>query len=163
MSFTPPLIKPNAVDYTVFIRSVMGISTAVLPDDSAAITFSLAVALELVSLDLQTISPTMYALAVYNLAGDRLLNYAQDLPDAPDIQGSNPPAPFFAAARSSYKINSFVAGVVKSAEDESTGESLQINEIQQLSLMDLQNLKTPFGRTYLQIAQTTGPTAYGLS
>ncbi len=153
---TLPLTKPNITDYLVFIRSVMGINTTVLSDASLSIPFSLAVAQEIVTLDLAQISPMMFSLATYNLAGDRLLNYAQDLPGAANVPGSTPPAPFFAAARQSYGINSFVAGIIQEAHDESTGESMKINEAQQLTLMDLQNLKTPYGRAYLQLVQNLG-------
>lgn len=162
MSLTPPLSKPNITDYTAFIRGTMGINSTILPDNAAVIQFSLAIAIDIVSLDLYII-PDIYALAVYNLAGDRLLNFAQDLPGAAPVPGSDPPMAFFAYARYSYKINSFVAGVVQEAHDETTGETLKINDVQQLSLMDLQNLRTPFGRAYLQFAQMIGPTIWGLS
>ncbi len=112
MSLVPPLAAPNLADYQSFITNVMGINSTILPTSSPVIGFSLAIALDIVNQDLIAVSPDMYALAVYNLAGDRLLNFAQDQSGAPNVAGSNPPAPFFAAARAAYGLNSFVAGIV---------------------------------------------------
>lgn len=143
---------PDQAGYIAFIRGVMGIDTSVLPDDSPVIPVSLAVSLEIVSLELAAFV-TIYPLAVYNLAGDRLLNYA------PDQAGKT----FFADARKNYSINTFVAGVIQSAGDEATNESLVVPEqMKELTFMDLQNLKTPYGRTYLQFAQQVG-TLWGVS
>lgn len=71
---------------------------------------------------------------------------------------------FFVNARKLYKINSFVPGVVTSANDLSTGAGLLNPDFMKgLTLADLQLLKTPFGRTYLSIAQDAGPNWWGVS
>lgn len=63
----------------------------------------------------------------------------------------------FVNLRQYYHLNNFVAGVVKSAYDESTGESLETpNWVSNLSLNDLDILKTPYGRFYAQYAQKFG-------
>ena len=140
----------------------MGITTAQLPDDSVYIPLTLAVAEEIVDPLIQQVSQIMFNLATYNLAGDRLINFAQDVPDAPPLPGSN--LPFFAATRAALKLNSFVSGVVSAASDEGTSETLlTIEAAKNFTLMDLQNLKTPYGLQYLGIAQTTGPSIWGLN
>lgn len=63
----------------------------------------------------------------------------------------------FSMLRSNYHINNFVAGVIKSSADESTSESLETpNWAANLSLNDLDLLKTPFGRFYAMYAQKFG-------
>jgi hypothetical protein len=154
---------PTAAGFLVFIRQQMGISTAVLPDTSPYVGWAFNVAVEIVNLQLDCISPLIYGLAVYNLAADNLINYAQDLPGAPIIDGSQPPAAFFQALRQSWDITGFVPGVITSSADVSTSESLLVPDFMKgLTLADLQNLKTPYGRQYLAFAQRIG-TNWGLS
>lgn len=144
---------PTLAGFLVFIRVNMGINTTVLPDSSVFISQSYDIAIELVNDQINTISPTLYTNAVYNLAADNLLNYAQDQ------TGQT----FFADVRSGYGINSFVAGVIQSSADESTSESMLVPDFfKKMTLANLQNLKTPYGRAYLQIAQSVGP-LWGLS
>lgn len=169
---------PTLTGFLAFVRGVMGISTAVLPDSAPVIGVALAVALAIVNPSLATAGiPTLdaagvalnpgasdiYTLAVYNLAGDNLINYAPDVPDAPNVQGSDPPAAYFANLRQKWNITGFVSGVISASNDESTGESLVVMEAaKNFTLSDLQNLKTPWGRTYLGFAQRYG-TLWGLS
>jgi len=155
----------NVTDYTTFIQQTMGIPVAALPANSPFILQTLALAQEIVNPALQTIGapsgatnlgytgPGIYELAVYNLAGDMLINFATDQ------SGQT----FFATARTNYGINSFVAGVIGSSADETTSESLVVPEaMKNLTLQNLQNLKTAYGRQYLYFAQAFG-TNWGLS
>lgn len=147
------MTRPTQAGYLTFIRDQMGITIAQLPDDSAWVAGTFNVSVAIVSIDLCAIDPLIYTLSVYNLAGDRLLNYA------PDQSGQT----FFATARKDYKLNSFVAGVIQSAGDEATNESMLVPDFfKNITLMDLQNLKTPYGRTYLEFAQSLG-TLWGTS
>lgn len=162
-------MEPTASGYLEFIRNIMGISSALLPDNSPVIGYSYNIALATVNEQLQAIKApsdpyySIYALAVYNLAGDRLINYAPDLDGSPVIPGSNPPLKYFAYSRKQYQLNSFVSGVVQSTSDESTSVSLVVPKaLELLTIGDLQNLKTPWGRQYLAIAQDTG-TDWGIS
>lgn len=170
-------MQPTLAGFLLFIRNVMGITTAVLPDDSPVIGFVFSVALAIVNPALaQACVPqtdltgaqlnsggyTIFALAVYNLAGDRLINYAPDVTDAPNVSGGD--LPYFAWARKQFNINGFVSGVIQSSNDESTGQSLVVQKAaENFTLGDLQNLKTPWGRTYLAFAQDYGPNVWGLS
>ncbi len=131
----------------------MGINTTVLPDNSVSITYAYDAALDVVNETLLVVAPNMYTLAVYNLGGDNLINWA------PDQTGQT----FFADLREKLHCTQFVAGVVSSTSDEGTSMSLNVPEqLNRLTLSDLQNLKTPYGRQYLAIAQKYG-TLWGLS
>jgi hypothetical protein len=135
----------------------MGVTTDQLPDSSEYFLFAYAVALEIVNRDIRVASCLMYTLAVYNLGGSNLINFAQDPNGAPPVANSKPQLPFFAYSRSQWKINSFVSGVIQSASDESTSESMVTQKaFENLTLADLQYLKDPYGRQYLSIAQRYG-------
>jgi len=146
---------PTIAGFLLFIRGVMGIDPLVLPDNSPAINWAYSVATMFVNQSLATVSSSLnatpetnlYTLAVYNLAADNLINYA------PDQAGRT----YFADLRKSFLINDFAAGVVQSASDGVTSDSLLVPDaLKGLTLANLQNLKTPWGRTYLSMAQTYG-------
>lgn len=137
--------------FTAFLRGVAGIEQINLPNSSPAIPMAYIYAKEIVSLQIEQVSCPLYDLAVYNLATDYLINWAPD-----PIAGGCSPG-FFTKLRESYKITAFVAGVIASASDESTAETLVVPEsFKNFLLGDLENLKTPFGRAYLAIAQRVG-------
>lgn len=172
--------QPTLASFLTFIRKVMGISATVLPDDSPVIPFAFAVAFGIVNQSLQCIPIpsqdaagvslnsggfSIYSLAVNNLAADNLINYAQDIPGAAIILGSGEPGlAFFAWTRSQWNINGFVSGVISGSSDESTSQTLVVQEAAKaFTLSNLQNLKTPYGRTYLGLAQSWGPSTFGIS
>lgn len=147
-------MSPSPGGFLLFIRNQIGIGALDLPDDSPSIGWAYSVALEIVNQAICEVSPTMYTIAVYNLGADNLINYAEDFP----------PSTYFTDLRATLKINEFIAGVVANASDEATSASLVVPEqLKMLTLSDLQNLKTPYGRRYLDIAQKYGPAAWGLS
>lgn len=140
---TPP---PTQTGFTAFVRGA-GVTTSVLPDDSGFLTMAYAVALEIASQDINSVSPLMYTLAVYNLGMSNLVNFAQD----------TPPSTYFSNLRKSLLVGSFVAGVITSTSDEGTSESLVTPEfMRSLTLQNLRLLKDPWGRQYLEIAQGMG-------
>lgn len=146
-------MEPTQAGFLDFVRNVMQISTTVLPDSSPSIATAYSVALEIVNDQLALASSTMYTYAVYNLAGDNLVNYA------PDQQGQT----YFADLRKTLNLAGFVSGVIQASSDESTSESMVVQDAaKEFTLADLQNLKTPWGRTYLGIAQRYG-TVWGLT
>jgi hypothetical protein len=125
------------------------------------ISWSFSVATMLVNPALATVgspsgaatSTNLYVEAVYNLAADNLVNYAQDQPGRT----------YFADLRASLKINNFAAGVVQAASDQGTSDSLAVPDaLKNLTLANLQSLKTPWGRAYLAMAQTYG-TMWGVA
>ena len=150
----------------------MGIPTAALDPNSQAVSDAYQTSSSWVNEQLSCIGtnqfmggPSLYAIAVYNLGGDLIINYAQDAANNPYIYpGSNPPTPYFQWLRQKFKINDFLTGVVTSSSDEGTSQSLIVQEaMKTITLADLQLLKTPYGRRYLAIAQQYGPSVWGLS
>lgn len=154
----------SVAEFLDFIRNNMQISIQVLPDSAPAVLMSLAISVEIVNPALKLVAPhgvpflgyvgpNIYELAVYNLGGDNLINFA------PDQVGQT----FFRDARKSYQINSFVAGVISATADEGTSESMTVPDaLKGLTLANLQNLKTPWGRQYLAFAMQFG-TLWGMS
>jgi hypothetical protein len=115
---------------------------------------SLAIAQEIVNPDLGRASATIYTLAVYNLAADRLINYAQDVPGQT----------FFTDLRKLFRVTDVSVGVPSQASDQGTAVGiLNPEQMRLFTLGDLHMLKTPVGRRYLEIAQSIGRTVYGLS
>lgn len=160
--FVTPTI-PNQTDYTTFLYNVVGIPTANLPSSADIITTSLGIAQAIVSDDLGACNansnaipsaPTLYVLAVYNLAADRLINFATD------VTGQT----YFQDWRKALRINEVSVGVPSSASDGGTATGiLNPEQLERLTLLDLSTLKTPFGRTYMGFAQAYGTTIWGLS
>ena len=155
---------PTLAGFQNFIVSYMGISTVYLPSDSPVIAWCLSIALTIVNPDLALVgnaSPSaglpatnLYTVAVYNLAGDLVVNFAQDQTGQSYLE----------QLRATLGVNSFQPGVVSSSSDASTATSLMnVESMKGLTLANLQNLKTPWGRMYLSIAQLAGPTIWGLS
>jgi hypothetical protein len=145
---------PNQADYLTFLRNTVGITATALPDDNPAIATSLPLAQETVNPAIQLVSGLLYTQAVYNLATDTLFNIAQD----------TAPSTYFEERRKRWNIYGFVAGVVSTASDNGTGDGLVVPEsLSYLTLADLQNLKTPWGRAYLAIAQKWGPDLFGIT
>lgn len=165
----PGGLPPTLSGYTTFIRNVMAIPIDVLPDDAPVVGDSFQAALDWVNPNLALVPsgspsfPTIYARAVYNLAGDRLVNYAQDAPGAPNVEGAE--LPYFANLRATMKLGAFVAGAVSGTSDEGTSVSIAVPTAiaEGMTFDNLQNMKTPWGRTYLGIAQSFGPSVWGLT
>lgn len=132
----------------------MGVPSSALPDDSTYIDDSLAISEEIVNPAINQASAILYTRAVYNLGGSTLINIA------PDQAGQT----YFADLRNKLNINGFVSGVIQSAGDESTNQSMVVQEAaKNFTLANLQNLKDPYGRAYLAIAQTYGPNLWALA
>lgn len=154
MTCCPPAPCPSLEGFQSFVANIMGVPSAAMPSADFLNTV-LCVAIDIVNPAIRII-PQQYTWAVYNLAGDRLINYA------PDNAGQT----FFADIRgkAGFNITAFVPGVVSAASDVSTGDSLLNPDfMKNLTLGDLQDLKTPYGRAYLAIAQDYGPAPWGLT
>lgn len=71
---------------------------------------------------------------------------------------------FFAAARKSFQLNAMVAGPVESTGDQGTNTKLIAPDFfKNLTMEDLDLIKTPWGRRYLAFAMKAGPTVVGVS
>lgn len=143
---------PTLAGFIAWTRAVMGIPTTVMADDNAGYDIAFTVAKDLVPYDLNSI-PDIYTLTVYNLGGSLLIQFQQD----PVGQT------FFADARKSWGVNSFVAGVIEHAADSTTSESMAIGQgLKNLTIWDLQRLKDPYGRVALGYMMMVG-TLWGLT
>lgn len=133
------------------MAAAAGDTYLVLP--AAALT-TLAVALEVVNDTLAAASGMIYTLAVYNLATDRLMNYASD------VQGQT----YFTDLRKTMNLLTVSVGVASSANDGGTSVGLlNPDSMRAFTLQDLQTLKTPWGRQYMAYAQMYGPALWGLT
>ena len=118
------------------------------------VAISLQVAMATVNRALNSANSGLYVLAVYNLATDRLMNFAPDQPNQS----------YFSQLRDQYHLLDSKVGVVASGSDQGTSGSLvNPEQLSRLTLEDLQMLKTPFGKNYLGMAQAFGPDIFGLS
>jgi hypothetical protein len=159
---TQPMV--TLAGYQAFLTNYVQIPVYALPLSSPQILMTLAMAEATVNPVIQIAngSPNsclgytgdgLYEIAVYNLATDFLINFAQDQP------GQD----FFSKLRTSFTINDFVPGLISASNDETTGETLLTQDyMKTLTLSDIQRMKTPYGRRYLEIAQSFG-TLWGLS
>lgn len=148
-------LPPNGPTYNGFVTwvtAVMQVPSNAMPDANT-LEAAYCQALNLAYSDLASVPSncsniTIYTMAVYNLGGAILVEYAQD----------NPGSTFWSDLRSQLRINDFVPGLVNQAHDQGTGEGMYILPIfSGLTLLGLQLLKTPWGRAYLQFAGQWGP------
>ena len=176
---TPAFAAPNLTEFYSFLQNVVGIPSQALPplsnnvidsggnqviDSSGAnvtsnpptswVNVMLTIAMEIVNDTLQCASQDIYTLAVYNLAADRVINFGQD----------SPPSNFFAKARSLLKIDAISVGIVASAGDQGSNTTmLNPDFMRNLTFMDLQMMKTPYGRAYMGFAQMYGSNLWGVT
>ncbi|MGH8321588.1 MAG: hypothetical protein ACRESI_06510 [Gammaproteobacteria bacterium] len=149
-----PAYPPNIPAFILFLRNVVVIPVSALPNNATVIGISLSVAMDIVNITLALASEDIYNFAVYNLASDMLINYAQDLPNQT----------YFTTLRAQLNLSTISVGVVSSSGDQSTSVGLlNPTAMQNLTLQNLQNLKTPYGRAYLGFAQMYGSNLWGLS
>jgi len=148
-------LQPTLAGFLVFLRSpVVGFNTTVLPDSEPVIPAAYEWAIELVNQNINCVANYWYTQAVYNLGADVIVNFA------PDQAGQT----FFADLRSNWNVLKNVSGTIKWAGDEGTQTALVVPKAAEMfTISDLQNMKTPWGRNYLAIAQKYGPSVWGIS
>ena len=157
---------PTLGDFEGFVANYMGVpSTAMNPATSPYVPWAYNYALQIVNQALQCVPGvtgawSVYALAVYNLAADTLVNIAQDASGAPIYQNN---LPYWQWLRGQYGVLSFTPGVVSSSSDEGTSTSYTVpRTFENYTIANLNQLKTPYGRQYLGLASSWG-TVWGLS
>lgn len=146
----------NTLTFAVPLSAAISIGDGyiVMPD---VVQTSFAVALEIVNDTLAAVSPSIYTLAVYNLAADALINFADD-----DSIVRN--QTYFEDLRAKLRISEVSLGVVSSSSNDVSSTSLLNPEaMKTLTLQDLQALKTPYGRRYMGLAQAYGSNVWGLT
>lgn len=151
----PPVeTTPTYEGYQTWLSNIMGLPDEIMSDPNMQSYFTLSynMALEITNQYLDVASPMLYTQAVYNLAADFLVNITQDDPTL------DPPYnTYWATLRQTLQVNNFIPGLINAANDEDTSAAILTPlGLQNLTLGDLQNLKTPWGRTYLAIAQSVG-------
>lgn len=118
------------------------------------VAISLNIAMRTVNSAINAVDPATYTLAVYNLAADRLINFAPDQPGQT----------FFQDARAKFQLARPTIGVVSGTSDNGTSASLLNPEwMRKMTLQDLETLRTPYGRAYIGIAQAYGPNVWQLA
>jgi hypothetical protein len=150
-----PAGDPTFAGFQWFVANIMAVPTASMPpDDWLQVAYDEAVNLTywaLATVPGQSTTPSIYAFAVYNLGCALLLEFAQD------DSTTDPPQTFWNDLRNKLGVNSFSFGLITSAADQGTAESMYIPEaIKGMTLMDLQLAKSPWGRKYLMIAGQWG-------
>jgi hypothetical protein len=161
---------PNLADYGTWLFTVVGpvagLTQKILPPASQVIQDTLFTAESIVTTALQAAGPwpqppappppslTIYVQAVYNLGTDRLYNWAGD------VGGQT----YFADKRKEWGLWTMSVGVASQASDQGTAVGLlNPEQMQLLTLQDLQTLKTPWGRAYMAYAQMYGRNLWGLT
>lgn len=156
---------PTPAGFLDFVRTQMAIPVSVLPDNSFFLDLAYEISLLTVNQWFAGCIPQIYVQMVYNLGGDILISDTVDLPAPPaPLFGPPPQLGYFANARRTWNVNGFVSGVINSASDNGTSESMVVADaFSALTIADLQNMKTPWGRQYLSWAQKFGPGIWGIS
>jgi hypothetical protein len=159
---------PNVAGFQTFLTNVVQVPSAALPSDAPIITYAFDFALATVNLQLSAAwappgSWTPFQMAVYSLATDLIINWAQDPSGEPPIYGPDGNQPYFKSLRAGYGTSEFVAGVIQSSGDQGTSQSFVVpKQFEGLTIGQLTNLKTPYGRQYLSLTQSIG-TLWGLN
>jgi hypothetical protein len=159
MAWTDPN-PPNIADFNDFIANSMQVPASALAPGSPYPQFALSRGIDIVFNLPGIVSQLEYTQAVYNCAAHFLISLTPDVIPVVVYQDN---LGFFTYTRQSLDLNSFQAGVISSSSDESTSNSMTIPEsLTNLTVGDLDFLKTPWGRQYIAYAQDFGQIA-GLS
>ncbi len=157
-------MNPTLAGFQWFLVNIMGISSANLSPTAPVVAFVYNMAINTVNTALQAApnndpsQPNLYATAVYNFAGDALVQFAQDAAPSYTV-----PYSYFVGLRKAFGCDSFVGGVINSTSDEGTSQSMVVPpQLENLTIANLQQAKTPWGRAYLSIAGDYG-TLWGIS
>lgn len=148
---------PNFTDFQAWVANMMGVPADAMPD-VATLQMAYDESLNLALPDLATIpcqpgTPSIYALAVYNLAASILVDIVQDVP----------PSTFWSDLRNRFNVTMFSFAIVTGAADQGTSKSSIVpNFIQSMGPMDLWMMQTPWGRQYMMIAGAWG-SIWGIS
>ncbi|WP_244097479.1 hypothetical protein [Burkholderia cenocepacia] len=133
--------------YLQFLRDVVGVPVAALPDDSMSVTLSYQVGTELVPRGFACASATIYEIMAYSAATSFLLN------NTPDQPGQS----WFDDIRSKFGLLEGFNGIIQSAADQGTSAAAVVPDwVKRATLQDLQWMKDPWGRQLLAYLQMQG-------
>jgi hypothetical protein len=149
--------NPTFAGFEFFVANIMGVPSIDMPDVSV-LQYAYDQAYNLTYSGLMDVpsaptSPSIFAMAVYNLGAHWLVETAQD----------TPPSTYWQDLRTKFGLTSFTPGLVNAAHDQGTGEGMAIPPyLLNQTLMGLELLKTPWGRFYMMIAGQWG-TLWGIT
>jgi len=163
--------NPNLIDFNFWLYTNVAIPEAALPASSPYPQYALWQAMELVLVPggygsrgqwgdpnyppgIPNNHGISYTLAVYNCATALLIAIAPDQP------GQS----FFTAQRATYNLINPSTGLVAAASDVTTSSTLTVPKwASGLTPGQLDYMKTPWGRYYLDYQSKYGPTIWGLT
>jgi hypothetical protein len=141
------------LNFLVPVANPVNVGDAYLVAPDIILT-SLSIAQEIVNTTLNLASATIYTLAVYNLAADRLINYAMDVANQT----------YFRDLRKTFRLTEVSVGVPSQVSDQGTAVGiLNPEQMRLFTLQDLQTMKTSYGRQYMAFAQMYGRSIWGIS
>jgi hypothetical protein len=144
---------PTLAGFITFCRNVVGITTDAMPDANTNFQYALDYSKLWIPVYLNSMSPPIYTLAVYNWGASYLIQFQQDQPGQI----------YFQNLRSSFGVSNLVPGVISNAHNEATSQGMTVGKgLSNLTLTDLQRIKDPYGRAALAILQDLG-TLWGLA
>ena len=144
---------PTLAGFITFCRRIVGIPADDMPDADPGFQQALDYASLWIPTELAALMPQLYVLAIYNWGASLVIQFQQD------ASGQV----FFTNARSSFGVSNFVPGVINSASNEATSQSMTIGAgLQNMTLTDMQRVKDPYGRAALAILQDLG-TLWGVT
>lgn len=161
MATNPPAVQsppiPTLAGFKAWVYAFMDVPTTALDSNSLWFNWAFDASMAIVNYQLKAAPGPTYMLAVYNLGGDNLVNWVVDDP-------GEVPADYWSKLRLAFGINSaFFPGWVTAASDEGTSSSSELLDFfKGMTLANLLNMKTPWGRQYLAYAQAVG-TLWGIT
>jgi hypothetical protein len=163
--YTP---TPTLAGYMAWFPQITGIPTTgdtpVIPPDSIWWNWAYNTATGTVNTQIAQVPGPFYLQAVYNLAAHWQVMWTPD-PDPPVLYPKNnrQQLGWLAWLRKQYNLGGFTPGVVQTTADQGTATGLLVSDtLKNLTIDELQMLKTPWGTAYLGIASKAG-TIWGLA
>ena len=163
---TLPNAIPTMAGFQDWLYNVVGIPVEWLPIDSSVLTYAYDAALTIVNPIFGCVPGSIYQIMVYNLATHYVMFWAPDVTTSPPypyktIDGVD--YGYFQWQRKQNNMNGFTTGIVQSASDNGTSTSMVVpDQAKNLTMSQLGLTTTPWGRTYLGLAQDWN-TAWGIS
>lgn len=147
---------PNLADYTTFVQTSVGIPTSALPSNSPWLGYAFNQGVAMTAY-VPTVTAIEYVLAVYNCAAHIQISIT------PDQTGQT----YFQTLRGNgtggFNIIGVPTGFLNASADQGTSQSMVVPEsLQTLSLLDLDFMRTPWGRWWIEYGQDFGP-VWGLT